>query len=174
LEVQPFRLGLERLVEFGDGLRVQATFEVGVCQRAGRHLNFAGAFVAAFFVEAVDLVVDGGDAGFLLKGALHVPDCLVDLVLRLVDGAYAQVGDEIVRLGAEYAPEHVAGVLVSLLLQQGFAEHAVGVEVLGEPGKDVFAVPDEFIQGLVLKQDVQFPEIIAKVQCFCHSNGSLF
>ncbi len=157
--------------QFGDGLRIQPPSGVLRRKRAGGQLDLGRLKAVALPVEAAQFFPNRLIVRLLFEGAFHVPDGFVELMLFFVDDAHRGVGDEIARFGAEDALEHVLGVLVSVLFQQGLAEDAIRVEVFGVCLQDVFTAPNDFFVRFVFQQLIQFFKERLKVNLGHHSSS---
>src|SRR5690606_31813286 len=131
-------------------------------ERPGGKLYLARGAPIALRVQPLDLLLQVDVAGNLLEGALQMPDGLVNRAALVIALADADVGDEVVGVGAQHALEDVGRVLVVLLLKQRTGEQLVDLDVFGIDLQDMAALGDDFREGVTFEAVLNVVDVSAK------------
>ena len=117
LQIDPFRLLSQQLLNLGNGLLVKLSPHVQPSKSPpGEHDTLWRESITPP-VHRSYLFLNGGIIRIGLEGALHVPQRLFQIAIFLVDDRQTDMGDKIFRIGAEDAPEEIGRIGVSLLFE---------------------------------------------------------
>jgi hypothetical protein len=177
LHILAARLFLQNILDLGNRLWIELTLYIHVRQRPMRHTDARKLDAVTAAVQALKLALDRGIRGLRFKGALHVPDRVVELVFFISNDAHAHICDKIIREHDEHAREDIHRIRVALIFQIRLAKQAVGFQMFREGFQDMFAMRDRFIQMIAVDHRLNFAVIRPKgyfrheIFCSCIAGG---
>src|SRR5258706_3443528 len=123
-----------------------------MCKRATRHADLWWLHAITAAIQSLQFTLDGCIGRLRLKGALHMPDRIFQLILFVVDNAHTHMRNEIVRHRHQYAAEYIHSLVLTMGFQIGFTQQSVGFQMFWKCLENMPRVSNSLIRPTLINE----------------------